>query len=133
MRYDPRRRIEFPDLEDAKLWKVIEDEGYTLKKIVRIAPLEAKKPENWYATAGIEYAPGKTGIVDFIEFRKLGQSSQEIINALSQNRVRKRRAAWKKAGFPILLVSRHDSSQLLSWRIRTWVKKLQKELEEENG
>jgi len=133
MRYDPRRRIKFPDKEDAKLWRVIEEDDFILTKIPRVAPKGISKQENWYATASIEYAPGKITIVDFKEFRKLGQSTQQGINSTSIISINRKRKAWRENGIPVLLVGRADSSMYLSFQVRKWVEKLQRELEEENG
>lgn len=127
MRYDPRKRIQFPHFEDASLWRALDTIGVTYEKIPRVAPPDAGMKENWYATARVWLDEGKFGLIDFQEARLLNQTDYATINKQSI-RARDRRWEWWRAhGIPLLLVSRRWHAHETEFYIKKWLSELKGE------
>ena len=127
MRYDPRKRIQFPHFEDSKLWGALDNMGIKYDKMPSVPPPDTSPRENWYATARVWLDEEKFGLVDFEEARLLNQTDYATINQRSIQARDKRWEYWRKKGIPLLLVSRKWKTQEVEFYIKKWLSELKGE------
>lgn len=126
MRYDPRRRIEYPDAEDVKVWGVLdylETQGIRHEKLPRVAPKGASKREHWYPLAKVWYNEEDYFLLEYQEDRKLGQKHQNKVNVHSKRRIEERRKTWtEKMNLDILYLSRSWANWMIKHQIEDKIK-----------
>ena len=137
MRYDPRRRREFPDAEDIKAFSALDEacekQGVTYERIPYVPPLDVKsKREHWYPLARVnmdeESVAGESFLVEYKEHLKLGQTLQSKVNKQSIDRINHRRKVWtERMGYDILYLNRDWSSQIMRWAVENKIKEMKEE------
>ena len=125
MRYNPKNRIEFPDVEDMKVWSALDNIDVLHEKIPQIKPSDATRRENWHALAKVFYNDIDFFLVEYKEIRKLGQKLSDVANEYTQGRITRKHNYWiEQMKIPVLFISRHDSTQIIHYHVRTMIDKL---------
>ena len=129
MRYDPRRRIKFPDAEDIVVWRVLdtlEADGIKHEKIPYLPPPDVKsKREHWFPLARVWYTDDKFFLLEYEQDRKLGQGSGSLANKQTEFRIEHRRKVWEeKMKLPILYIRREWANWMVKHTIEDYIKKL---------
>jgi len=136
MRYSPQRRRQFPDAEDIKAFSALDDacerQDVTYKKIPYLPPPDVKsKREHWYPLAQVIINDQTSFIVEYKEYRKLGQDIRHKVNKQSIVRIEHRRKVWtERMGYDILYLNRDWSSQIMRWAVENKIKELKIRKEE---
>jgi len=121
MRYDPRRRIDYPDAEDIKVWETLswlETKGIRTERIPYIPPKKVGKREHWYALGRVWLDDERYFLLEYKDTRKLNQKSTHVLNKQSRERLAKRHKTWTDMGIPIMYVDRTWTTQIMGWYVK---------------
>jgi len=132
MRYDPRKRIDYPDAEDMKVWEILawlNGKGIRTERIPYVPRKGANKREHWYALGRVWLDDERYFLLEYKDTTKLEQHRTCKMNKQSKERVKYRHKTWKDMGIPIMLVDRTWTTQIMGW----YVKKFYDDLKGEQG
>ena len=119
MRYDPKRRRDFPSPEDWRLWQALDRMGVQYDKVPFIHPTAAHR-ENWYMLARVWFDDKHYGYLDWGGIYYITSHSYNE----GTKRACARRLAWlKELDIPYLLLNRRATTYEHEVTIGKWMSK----------